>query len=387
MMAANVVRHLGVALLAGGLVAGCSVFEAKPIDYKSAGKLPTLEVPPDLIRPGRDDRYQVPDGPTASGGSSTTLSTVEADRLRRPQLAPGTTNVLPDAGEIRIARAGNERWLVVPEAPEKLWPLVKEFWQDNGFIVRVEQPEAGVMETDWAENRAKIPNDGIRSILGRVLDTAYSTGERDKFRTRLERGADAKTTEVYVSHRGMVESIVNSARGQEGTLWQPRQPNADLEAEFLRRLMVRLGLDDTRAKAQLAVGRAPERAQLTGGDSPAGRLDIAEPFDRAWRRVGLALDRVGFTVEDRDRAKGFYYVRYVDPRTDEPAKKSGGFLSRLAFWRSDDAKVANPNEQFQVRVTGGAADATQVTVLAKDGTPDATGTAKRILGLLHEQLK
>ena len=63
---------------------------------------------------------------------------------------------------------------------------------------------------------------------------------------------------------------------------------------------------------------------MTKGEEGNGVLTLDEPFDRAWRRVGLALDRVGFTVEDRDRAKGLYYVRYVDPKTD--GKKSDGLV-------------------------------------------------------------
>jgi outer membrane protein assembly factor BamC len=362
---------------------GCGMFSDRSgIEYKSASKLPPLEVPPDLTRPGRDDRYAVPDSPQ---GGSTTLSATEAERRTAPRA--GSTEVLPSVDKVRMARAGSERWLVVPEPPEKLWPLVKEFWQDSGFVLGVDQPDVGVMETDWAENRAKIPNDGLRSILGRVLDTAYSTGERDKFRTRLERGTDGGT-EIFMSHRGMVETIVNSARGQEGTIWQPRAPNADLEAEFLRRLMVRLGVDDQRAKAQLAAvqARPSDRARLSNGTAGGEVLLMQEPFDRAWRRVGVALDRVGFTVEDRDRSKGLYFVRYVDPKLDEAGRREGGLLSRLAFWRSNDART-NPNEQYRVTVKGATDDNSVVEVLSKDGVTSETSTAKRILALLHEQLK
>ena len=364
------------------LLSGCSFFsEGTGIEYKSAVKLPTLDIPPDLTRPGRDDRYAIPE---SSSPGATTASSVEAARRTTPRT--GSTDILPDVDRVQMARAGNERWLVIPQPPEKLWPIIKEFWQDNGFILRVEQAEVGVMETDWAENRARIPNDGIRSILGRVLDTAYSTGERDRFRTRLERSPDGGT-EIYVSHRGMVETIVNSARGQEGTIWQPRPPNADLEAEFLRRLMVRIGVDDDRAKARVAQvqSREADRSQLSSGAGGRDQLLVQEPFDRAWRRVGVALDRVGFTVEDRDRVKGEYFVRYVDPKLEEPQKR-GGFLSRLAFWRSEST-AANPNEQYRVAVKGGNEQSSTVQVLGKDGAASSTDTAKRILGLLHEQLR
>ena len=375
------------AVLTAGAVAlslsACSWIDDKKVEYKSAGKLPSLEVPPDLTRPGRDDRYLVPETPSGPGGT-TTLSTYNSERAAAPR--PGSTEILPDNNKVRVQRSGNQRWLVVSETPEKLWPIMKEFWQTNGFVLRTELPEAGVMETDWAENRAKIPNDGIRSVLSRVLDTIYSTGERDKFRTRLERGTTPNTTEIYISHRGMVEKLVNRPQSTDSTLWEPRPPDPELEAEFLQRLVVRLGADEASAKSQVAAS-APvvERAKLIGGGGAdsAGALELDEPFDRAWRRVGLALDRVGFTVEDRDRTKGYYFVRYIDPKEDEPVKKDS-ILSKLAFWRSDTRAVGI--DQFRVLVKG-APDSSQIQVLNKDGAADSSSTAKRILSLLHEQLK
>ena len=210
-----------VALAAGGCKSASSLLEGNKVDYKSAGTLPPLEIPPDLTTPSRDNRYAVPD----SGKGSATLSGYQADRAQTPK--PGATGVLPSVDKMRIERAGTQRWLVVQEPPEKIWPLVKDFWQENGFLVQVELSEAGVMETDWAENRAKIPQDGIRSVLGKVLDQIYSTPERDKFRTRLERSPDG-ASEIYVSHRGMIE--VYTTEGKDKTVWQPRPADPELEA-------------------------------------------------------------------------------------------------------------------------------------------------------------
>jgi outer membrane protein assembly factor BamC len=181
----------------------------------------------------------------------------------------------------------------------------------------------------------------------------------------------------------MVEQVVNSSRGMEGTVWEPRPADPELEAEFLRRMMVKLGVEEERAKAMLSPdGKRQERAQLVKGADGASLLRVEDPFDRAWRRVGVALDRVGFTVEDRDRAKGVYFVRYADPAND--GKKDTGLLSKLAFWRSTD--TAKPAEQYQV-VVNTAAGASQVRILGKDGGPDKTGASQKILGLLYDQLK
>lgn len=375
-------RHRLAAIAAAVLALGaCStatdILEGKKVDYKSAGSLPPLEVPPDLTTPTRDNRYVVPE----TGKSSATLSGYQADRSQQARL--GNTSVLPAVEKMRIERAGTQRWLVVQESPEKLWPLVKDFWQENGFLVQLELTEAGVMETGWAENRAKLPQDFIRSTLGKILDQVYSTPERDKFRTRLERSSEG-TTEIYLSHRGMIE--VYTTEGKDKTVWQPRPPDPELEAEFLRRLMVRLGAQEEKAKQLIATAPQPARAAITKGTDGREMLRVQEPFDRAWRRVGLALDRVGFTVEDRDRQKGLYFVRYADPDAEMERKnrEKPGLLEKLAFWRSGDAKVKA--EQYRVQVKQ-SAETSEVLVLNKDGGSESSQTAHRILALLHEQLK
>ncbi|MBK5105882.1 MAG: outer membrane protein assembly factor BamC [Burkholderiales bacterium] len=354
--------------------------QGEKIKYKSSSKLPSLEVPPDLTAPSRDDRYAVPD--LAARGSAT-LSTYNAER--GGALSTGSTVVLPDVAKVHMERAGSQRWLVVPDAPEHVWPVVKEFWQGLGFLIKTENPEVGVMETDWAENRAKLPMDPIRSLIGSAVGSLYSTGELDKFRTRLERGSAPGTTEIYLSHRGMVEVYITEEKAN--TRWQPRPPDPELEAEFLRRLMVRFGVEDTRAKAELvASDEKIERAKLVSATDGSGTLELSDPFDRAWRRVGLALDRVGFTVEDRDRSKGYYFVRYVDPQIDgqRSSDKDKSFLSKLAFWKSDPTTIKA--EQYRVLVQQ-SGSVSEVQVQNKDGQPENSDTGRRILSLLHEQLK
>ena len=367
-------------VLLGACSTATDLLEGKRVDYKSAGQLPTLEIPPDLTTPARDNRYVVPD----TGKSSATLSGYQADRAQQSKTGNLNTGVLPEIEKMRVERSGSQRWLVVAEPPEKLWPLVRDFWQENGFLIAVNVPEAGVMETDWAENRAKIPQDFLRSMLGKLIDQIYSTAERDKFRTRLERN-DEGGSEIYISHRGMIE-VFTSAR-TETTMWQPRPADPELEAEFLRRLMVRLGTQEEKAK-QLVATSAPvqARAAIQAGIGGFETLEVFEPFDRAWRRVGLALDRVGFTVEDRDRQKGQYFVRYNDTDAVDMARKDGekGLLAKLQFWKSDDPK--SKAEQYRVHIRQFAGKSV-VQILTKDGAQANTQTTRRIVALLFEQLR
>lgn len=381
-------HRVALAFLAAAVLAGCStatnLLEGKKVDYKSAGQLPPLEIPPDLTTPTRDNRYVVPD----TGKSTATLSGYQADRAQQAKFTATNSGVLPAIEKMRVERAGTQRWLVVDEPPEKLWPIVRDFWQENGFLIALSLPEAGVMETDWAENRAKIPQDFVREFLGKILEQLYSTAERDKFRTRLERGASGGT-EIFISHRGMVEQVrdLTSQRPADGqgSVWQPRPPDPELEAEFLRRLMVRLGTQADKAKQLVATAApAPARAAVQTGIGGFEMLEVYEPFDRAWRRVGLALDRVGFTVEDRDRQKGQYFVRYADTDSDMKRKDAEkGLLSKLAFWKSSDAIKA---EQYRVHIRqfGGKC---VVQVLNKDGAAENSQTTRRIVSLLLDQLK
>lgn len=372
-------RFSGVALsLVALMLAGCSVLpESKKIEYKSAGKAPSLEVPPDLSQLAKDDRFLVPD---IAGKGSATFSAYAADRT--PQAQSQNAAILPQVDKVRVERSGNQRWLVVGMPADKLWDTVKDFWQETGFIVSIERPEAGVMETDWAENRAKIPDDIIRNTLGKILDSLYSSGERDKFRTRFEPGAEPGTTDIFISHRGMEEVYTSSAKDE--TRWQPRPPDGELEAEMLRRLMVRLGTEEKRAEVSIAAAKVEPRARLASANDGSGTLEVSERFDRAWRRVGLALDRIGFTVEDRDRSRGLYFVRYVDPDVGMN-KKPDSILSKLAFWKGSEP-VANSRTQYRIYVRDGGAGSV-VQVLSSEGGADRSETARRILGLLQQQLQ
>jgi outer membrane protein assembly factor BamC len=363
--------------LAAAALAGCSssLLEGKKIDYKSESKqVRPLEIPPDLASPNITDRYAVPD-------SSATYS-----ETNQAQPGGGTANpaLVPPIAQARIERGGSQRWLVVEAPPEKVWPMLKDFWQETGFIVVSENEQTGVMETDWAENRAKIPQGVIRNLLGKVLDQAYSSPERDKFHTRIERGQKAATTEVYISHRGMYEMYVNDANMRQTgrTVWQPRPSDPELEAEMLRRFMAKVA--GGQAQQVTAQGQAAPKAEARAVVSKASGtpvLALKDDFDRAWRRVGLSLDRLGFSVQDRDRSSGLYYVKYLNPET-EVQKPS--LWSRLAFWQSDAPK--GKSKDYRIAVAEAKAG-TEVKVLSADGTPEKTDAAARILTVLQEDLK
>jgi outer membrane protein assembly factor BamC len=329
------------------------------MEYETAGKNPPLEVPPDLTEPASEDRYIVPD---LKPSESKTYSAYSRERASGKDSAELSSTLLPETSSdsmVRIERSGTQRWLVVKSNPEEVWPIVKDFWNVMGFTIKVEVPEAGVMETDWAENRAGIPDSKILRALSAI--------EFDKFRSRLERG-EAGTTEIYISHRAM----------------EDRPSDPDLEAEMLARLMMHFGVAEERARSVLANSSTKERAHFNPEDG--GILTVDGAFDRSWRRVGLALDRIGFTVEDRDRSEGIYFVRYVDPDNSIDDKDDDtSILDSLAFWDDDDKERKKP-DQYRVQVSG-TESGSEVKVFRQDGKPDNSDVAGRILNLLYEQLK
>ena len=372
------------ATAAASLLGACtftgSLLEGDKLDYKSQAtvKVRSLEVPPDLAAARRDDRYDIP-----ADKGPTTLSTYNKEKSNAPVVTG--TEVLAPVKDGRMERAGGQRWLVIDVKPEQAWPVIKQFWQEQGFLIKTESQDTGIMETDWAENRAKIPSDFIRNTIGKVIDGLYSTGERDRFRTRIERTPNGGS-EIYISHRGAKETIVGVQGGT--TVWEPRASDPELEAEFLRRLLVRFGSDKEQAKTIVASGYVtpgtpnPVRSKLVAsGGGTQGYVELEDPFDRAWRRVGLALDRVGFTVEDRDRNQGLYFVRYVDPNAD--AKDKPGLLSRI-FTSSEERLKQAAQYRIAVRTQ---ASTTRITVQDKDGAAVTTDVGGRILALVNDQLK
>jgi outer membrane protein assembly factor BamC len=376
-------RHaaaLGAVTLLATALAGCESFGpttnlGKRIDYKTTGTAPALEIPPDLSTPRFDDRF--------SANSASELAAQQAN-------GPRKTELLPQNPEARVVRAGTERWLVVQATPEQTWSTVRQFWTDLGFVVAVEQPTIGVMETDWAENRAEIPMDPVRRTIGKYIDIFYSTNKRDKFRTRVERGVEPGTVEIYVSHRGMEQvpttKIDNVAPA--AFAWAVLPPNPDLEAEMLSRLMQRFGTPAGVAIAAVAASApaqvAPtDKARIEKNPDGSAKLVVDDAFDRAWRRVGLALDRTGFTVVDRDRSIGIYFVRFADPDIDVAKARDQGWLAKLMFWKPDEKERP---EQYRIKVSE-TAPTSVVTVQDPKGEPDRTTSGERILALLREQLR
>lgn len=374
--------YLAVLIFTISALAGCSAvgLESKRVDYKSgAVKVQPLDVPPDLTTPEAGDRYTIPE----SGGEAVAVYSDYSKGGAAPQPSV-VSNVLPDVKTAHLERNGPQRWLVVTDRAENIWTQVKEFWKENGFTIQTENPEAGLMETDWQENRAKIPQGKLRSVIGKVFDKVYSSDEKDMYRTRLERSKDGNSTEIYISHRGM-EEVQNADKN--GYTWRTRGHDPDMEASMLQLLMVKLGggpavltKQDTPAESPQGSPVAPKLQDIEGGGK---NILLSEPFDKSWRKVGLALEQAGMVANDMDRASGVYYVN--KPKEVEQKKS---VLDRLKFWRKDESSkpAAKPGEEsarYQVTVHETNA-VSEVNALNMAGGRDQT--SQLIIESLYKQL-
>ena len=389
------IRHLSKALLALAAVtvlAGCgsasnkdssTIFTDKRVDYRRETDVGReLEIPPDLTKMAGSE-MTLPDA--TPSGSATYSDFARKRDARRSAGAAGAADVLPNVESVEIRRQGSERWLYIQAPPEQVWFRVVDFWQQNGILLQEQDPTTGVMRTAWIENRADIKSDFITDTVRGFLDGLYTASTRDQFRVRIERGDKPGTTELFLTHFGMEQEIKTGTTGtSEQEVWVNRPKDPQLEAEMLRRIMAHLGVSDQKARQELsqkgAAGQA--RSQLIAGGGQA-QLRIDDTFANAWRVVGVTLDRVGFAVEDRDRSAGLYYVRYKDPMADDAQEK--GFLSKLAFWKSE--KDVDKQGRYQVRVREISSGVTTVDVLSQNGAEDRSPTAVRILTLLHEQIR
>jgi len=352
----------------------------RKVEYKKSKQaVKNLEVPPDLTSNSISDSLVIP-GAMGSGSASF------SDFANRETPVAGVSNqgsVIPKLEDIRVQRDGDQRWLVIKGSPDNIWSRVVDFWQENGILMVEQDPSIGVMVTDWVENRADIKSDIITDTVRKFVDGLYTASTRDQYRVRIEHGGDEGMVELFLTHRGMQEELVTSTGGDsERAVWIPRATDHGLEAEMLRRLMVHMGVADKKASRSLASkgASASSRSKLNRGRDQVS-LAVNEELPRAWRLTGVALDRVGFAVEDRNRSEGVYFVRYNDPMKEN---EDPGILSKLAFWQEE--KNIDKESRYQVKLTPDGS-LTQITILNEASTRDNSPTAVRILTLLHEQMR
>ena len=379
------VLPLGISCAALVLLAACTTLNAdgKRIDYGGAAlQVPTLEVPPDLTTPTGDDRYKVPQGDGEALITTEGVATYSDYSKGAATKGHVASAVLPEVQGAHMERNNTQRWLVINDKAENVWPVVETFWQEIGLTIASADQAAGVMETAWAENHAKILPGGSHNGFNLEFSKEYTIGERDQYRTRLERSKDGASTEVYITHRGITEEFFATKGTSQ---WVARANDPELEAIMLRRLMMRFGVSETKAANAVAeVSQVPVAGAATvNTPEPVGTASLREisgggtlivmndAFDRAWRKVGLAIEGAGLAVEDKDRDKGFYFLR--------PVRLESGWLDALKFWKSKE----DTGKHYRVYVKNGGTSC-EVSITDQDGASNKV--SKQMLEAIYKNI-
>lgn len=364
---------LGVIGVIGVGCSSSSIIPPRKAIYKNSQSLPSLEIPPQLSAPEVDNSMALP----ANAATQQNPLPVAESRV-----AATSAQVLARPDAVTVKHHAGQRWLVFKIPAAQAWNKAREYWLQAGFVLKVDNEKIGILETDWVENRADIPTDPVRKVIGKALDMLYSAATRDKFRVRLE-AIDANTTELYLTHRGMEEV----AQG-ETWVWQARASDPELEAEMLNRMLAYWSGKEQQDQQAVVAARHPvvHSAQLMGEEGQQW-LQLEQDFRTAWRLVGLALERGNFLVEERDYDAAVYQVRYADPLQEG---KKAGLLNKLGLWKKDDPVT---EAVYQVKLVADG-QAVRITVLdtpdgdknSKKAAGGQSKTGQRILVLLKEQL-
>lgn len=357
-----------LALSSGLLLAACSGMDfnvADRINYKNSKTINSLEVPPDLNSPKYDTTYaSVPNG------------TVSAAAVAKGVTSAKAMTILPTNGGVQLMRQGNVRWLKINAPAEAVWPKLEEFWRVMGVGLKRDEPRVGIMETEWAENRAEIPLDSIRKIIGKVFEGMYDAGSRDRFRIHLERPS-AQTTNVFLSHERAEEQVTGT-----GTKWQYKPAKPELEAELLNRLMVFLQGGDPAATTTptAEANQTSVAVSMTRADGGQPALTVGGNANDTWIRTGVMLGRIGMSIDDQQRERGVYTVTF---KGDTGSKGEQGLFSRMFKSEKDTLKVGG---RYQVQIVD-AGTSSLITVGDADGSPLRPSVAQSILNRLKAEFE
>ena len=327
-------------------------------DYVNSSKAEKLQVPPDLSEYETSNSYNVP-------GAATSYTDFENQRNRKIE----KVELLKEPDGIKLVKSGNFRWLIVNKSPDKIWPHLEDFWYEQGFNMKKMNRRLGVMETEWTAPQNIEEELSFGDTMDVWLKSLTGSDEKTKFRTRLEKGSQANSTEIFISHRNReglnserLEAIDRATQNtyvpervysipeyksddepKEATLpgdTELTEVDVEVNAEIMRRLLVFLGMQDLDAKKIVEKPKVITKAEMVNDDDGSS-IKLKEPFDRSWRRVSIALDMIGFLTEDRDRSKGLYFVTYTDldiGEADKKAKEEEGWLDSIDFWSDDEAE-------------------------------------------------
>lgn len=327
--------------LVATLVSGCGAFSGldqvvpdNSKKYRKAETMPPLDVPPDLSSERINDEI--------AGNQKGSATYSEFEEAATNPLA-SKYNIAPEV-KPSLSGEGDKRHLVIPGERDVTWQRLLDFWSDKGVEIKRKDLRIGLMDTEVGSDN-------------------YA------YRLRMERGDTSKIAEVYVGAAGMEE-------------------NAQKNEAMLRQIAEYLGglYQQDKAEKKEVEQSQPQvetvSVVLLNEDNDHQALLISQDFPDVWQRTGRILDSKGFAIEEQDRSRGLYFVHYLDP-FNEVEKDEEGIFSKLAFWKDDEEKA--PDEYYYIKLISDA-EKTKMIILDAEETRTSSDTAKRLLGLMQEQL-
>ena len=277
----------------------------------------------------------------------------------------------------KVKQEGGIRWAELESRPEVIWQESQGFFRSLGFEISYEDAKLGMMQTNWLSNRAYSNVGFWKSLFGAVV----VTGLRDRYRVRLERTDNPNITRMYLVHQGLLEDVIEDDAGENiNRVWRWRPNDPELEAEVLKRFLVFRGMDEKQAEQVVKPKPRVERAVLQ--DVSNGQIVVVnDNFARTWRRVGVAIDRLGLIVTDRNRSEGIYYLQLSDDFVELHNKEDSGLMKK--WFGGDDDKKSSATYVMKLEERG---ETTTVSLHDQNGQLDNSATAKKLNKLLYQQL-
>ncbi|MEG0967420.1 MAG: outer membrane protein assembly factor BamC [Pseudomonas sp.] len=341
-------------------------FRDRGSDYLEATQKAPMQLPPDVSNAKRLD-------PLLPIPRNVADDNVKGEfEVPRPQpMSAGA-----DISDFSLQKSGSARWVLAQRAPAEVWPVARQFFEDNGFRIAEERPQTGEFNTTWQRF------DELSTSMAKRLGSASSSSDNEvRARIRIEPGVQRNTSEVYIV---TVERPAGSTAEQE---FPARSNNTGVDAILVDEMLASMTRSAEKGgSVSLLAARdfdAPSRVSLSEDGSGNPVLNLGADLDRAWSSVGRALEQGEWRVEDINRSLGLYYINLAEKA--ETKDQEPGFFGKLFGSAPSKEEREARAERYQVRLSK-VGDSVQVTVEKNINTVAPADVARRVLSVIQDNL-
>lgn len=347
-------------------------------EYEQATPRPSSEliVPPGLISPDVNSNYKML-------YLSPEQNTYQLDKV---------TNM-------HIMQGGSERWLVIKNKNvNQVFPTMIAYLKQQGVHIKYQNQSIGLIQTDWFDKNNVAKTSTVHQFFEWIGLSHGMNALPSLYTFRVNLWQNKNDTQIFVTDYQMnvvptdvipaSKQDIKTESGVASKTWMSVPPNPQLELDFLMQFMafVKLGPDEIKPNTITLenVATLPSTEPKVARDKLNGStLILNDSFDRAWWRTGLALERVGLGVADKNRSLGEFYVYPLQDDVDNPDP------STFSRWFGDDkTNVQLPKAKYKIKLVSTGTQTT-LTVEPYTGTMDAdfVKSQQKYLTDLTTQLK